>query len=84
VWLDHGELAKIINYLENIVTSESAKNYVKDTFKQFIEIFKSKKGVVSEVKDFLAVLYLLELRICVENPALEKASQNIYRNTPFK
>lgn len=84
VWLDPGEFVKIVRYLENKVCSESAKEYAKDTFKQFIEIFTGPEGLISEVKDFLSVLYLLELRIAVEHPNLAKASQEIYQNTPFK
>lgn len=84
VWLNTGELEKIVRYLENKVNSESAKSYVKDTFKQFIKIFTGHDGVISEVKDFLAVLYLLELRISVEHPSLAKSSQAIYNDLPFR
>ncbi len=84
VWLGHGEFVKVIRYLENLVVSESAKKLAKDTFKQFIEIFRGKEGLISEAKDFLAVLYLLELRIAVENPKLVEAAKNIYKYTPFK
>ena len=61
VWLSHGELARIIRYLERVVVTESASEYAKETFRQFVGIFRSKEGLMSEVKDFLAVLYLLEL-----------------------
>lgn len=84
VWLDPGEFAKIIRYLENSVCTETAKAYVKDTFKQFIEIFKGPDGTISEIKDFLAILYLLELRIAIEHPKLAETSQKIYQATPFK
>lgn len=84
VWLDPGELARVIRYLENKIGTETAKEYVRDTFKEFIEIFTGSEGVISEVKDFLVILYLLELRIAVENPGLAEASQKVYRATPFK
>ena len=84
VWLDPGELAKVIKYLANKVDSETAKSYLKDSFKQFIEIFTDKKGIIPEIKDFLAVLYLLELRIAVEHPALAVTSQAIYKDVPFR
>jgi Zn-finger nucleic acid-binding protein len=83
VWLDPGELVKIIRYLEKVVLTESAKSYAKDTFKQFIEIFTGKEGIISEVKDFLAVFYLMELRIATEHPSLAAASQSISKSTPF-
>lgn len=84
VWLAHGELARIIRYLERVVATESAGAYARDTFRQFIEIFRGPDGVVSEVKDFLAVLYLLELRLAADHPALAHAAEHIYRNTPFR
>jgi Zn-finger nucleic acid-binding protein len=84
IWLDHGELGKIIRYLERLLSSETAKEYVKDSFGQFIEIFKGREGFISEVKDFLAVFYLLRLRIAVDHPKLSKASEYIYKYTPFK
>ena len=84
VWLDPGELTKIVNYLENKVDSESSKSLLKDTFKQFIQIFQDKKGIIPEIKDFLAVLYLLELRIGVEHPALAKSSQAIFKDVPLR
>ncbi|MFC1755129.1 zf-TFIIB domain-containing protein [Thermoproteota archaeon] len=84
VWLNYGEFRKIIEYLENLVTTQTVKGYTKDSFKQFIEIFKGPEGVVSEVKDFLAVFYLLQLRIATEHPELSKAAQKIYKYIPFK
>lgn len=84
IWLDHGELAKIIRYLEHALNTESVKGYIKDSFKQFIEVFKGREGVISEVKDFLVVFYLLKLRTAVDHPKLAKASENIYKYTPFK
>jgi len=84
VWLNPKEFDKVIRFLEDKVSTETAKEYVKDTFKQFIEIFTGPEGVISEVKDFLAILYLLELRIAVENPLLVETSQKIYQSTPFK
>ena len=84
VWLDHGEFEKIINYLEKLLASETAKDYSKETFKQFIEIFTGSDGVVSEAKDFVAVLNLLETRISVENPRLANLCLGIYKVIPFK
>ncbi len=84
VWLSHGELARVVRYLEDAVVTETASEYTKHTFRQFIEIFRLKDGVISEVKDFLAVLYLLELRIAADHPTLARASENIYKYTPFR
>ncbi len=84
IWLDHREFERIVKYLENIVLTKSTSEYAKDAFKQFVEVATGPEGVISEVRDFLAVLKLLELRIAVENPGLVKASQKIYQQSPFK
>ena len=84
VWLSHGEFVKIILYLEKVLSSKTAKDLTKDTFKEFIKIFTGSKGLVSEVKDFLVVLYLLELRVVTEYPALDRISKDIYLYTQFK
>ncbi len=84
VWLTHGELVKIIRYLEKKVVSQPSAQLAQSSFKQFVEIFKGSDGFLNEVKDFLVVLYLLELRIAVEHPKFVEASKNIYKYTPFK
>ena len=83
IWLNHGELAKIIRYLEKAVDIKSAKDLSKDTFKKFIKVFTGQKGVISEVKDFLAVLKLLEIRIAVEHPSLTQSWNNIKFVSPY-
>lgn len=83
VWLEPGELAKIILYLKDKVSAETGKEYTKDTFKKFVQIFTGHKGLISEVKDFLAIFYLLQLRIAIEHPKLAKTSQKIYESAPW-
>ena len=83
VWLNHGELEKIIRYLKKVVDSKSAKDLSKDTFKEFIKIFIGHKGLVLEVKDFLAVLKILEIRIAVEHPKLTQSWDNIKFVSPY-
>ena len=84
VWLDKGELAKIVKYLKDLVDTAPAGELLKATFKEFLKIFTFHEDIVSEIKDLFAVFYLLELRIAVDHPGLAKASQKIYQNTPFK
>ena len=84
VWLDHGEYERIIRYLEDLLSAKPAKEYAKDTFKEFLEILTGPEGVASEVKDFLAIVNLLQLRIAVEHPGIAATSQTIYASTPFK
>jgi Zn-finger nucleic acid-binding protein len=84
VWLSHGELAKIILYLKKTVNSETVKDLAHDTFNEFIKIFTLQKGLVSEVKDFLAVLTILKTRIAVEHPQLAQAWDSIETISPMR
>jgi len=84
VWLDHNEFERIIKYLENALSGKSVREYAALTFREFVRIFTGHEGVASEVKDFLAVLKLLELRITVEHPGLIRAYQRIYAIAPFR
>lgn len=84
VWLSHGELAKIILYLKKTINSETVKDLAHDTFKEFIKIFTLQKGLISEVKDFLAVLTILKIRIAVEHPKLAQAWDSIENISPMR
>ena len=83
VWLQDGEFKKIIAYLEDLITSESASEYVIDSFKQLIEIVTGPEDKISEVKDFLVVLKLLKLRAAVEHSKIAATTNKIYQYLPF-
>jgi len=83
IWLHHGEFKKIIEYLEHLIATESASEYVVDSFKKFLEIVTGPEDTVSEAKDFLAVLKLLKLRFTVEHPGMAEMSDKIYQYLPF-
>jgi Zn-finger nucleic acid-binding protein len=84
VWLDHGEFEKIVKHLEHEVSSEPAAQYRKDAEKQFAQIVTGPEGPVSELRDFFAVLNLLEMRLAVEHPTLASLVEAIYLASPFK
>lgn len=84
VWLDNKEFEKIIKYLENIVVSQSASEYLKDATKEFEEIFTGPENRISEIKDFLAVMKLYQLRLSVENPWTIKLSEAIDKYWPIR
>jgi Zn-finger nucleic acid-binding protein len=67
VWLDRGEFGKIIAYLEKLENTMSAKEYRRSALTEFKEILTGPESQLSEVKDFLAVVRLLRMRISVEN-----------------
>ena len=84
VWLDSGEFPKIIDYIVNVINTESAMDYSVDTFNQFIKVITGSGNVGSEIKDLMALIKLLEMRISAEHPKLADTIRLIYRNVPFK
>ena len=83
VWLHQGEFEKIIAYLKQVVTSKTAAEYVQDSFKQLMEVATGKEDVADELKDFLVVVKLSEVRAGVEHPKVAEAIKTIYEYLPF-
>ncbi len=83
VWVHHGEFEKIIQYLENLISSKSGGEYARDSLAQFIQIAMGKEDVVSEIKDFLVVLKLSELRWGIEHPHIADTIKRIHEYLPF-
>jgi Zn-finger nucleic acid-binding protein len=71
VWVDRNEYDLIVAYLEDIVSTQTAGDYLKDVRDEFIEIFTGPEGPISEMEDLGRVLYLLQLRFVIEHPSLE-------------
>lgn len=84
VWLDSGEFPKIIQYIDNVLNTESAKDYSIETFNQLVKVLTSSNNVGSEIKDLMALVKLLEMRIAAEHPKLANTIQTIYKNIPIK
>lgn len=84
VWLDRKEYEKIIYYLQDRMYSETAAEYSEDLLKELLEVGTGNEGVVSEVKDFTAVLRLLESRLAVEHPMVIGLNKFLYRVLPIK
>jgi Zn-finger nucleic acid-binding protein len=84
IWLNHGEFEKIVEHLEQIVSSETASEFIRTAGKQASQIVTGPEGPISEIRDFLAVLRLLELRLAVEHPRIANAVQAVYGLSPFK
>lgn len=70
VWLDDKEYERIVAYLQEMVDTQSAGDYLKDVRDEFLEIFVGPESPLSEMKDLGRVLYLLHLRLVIEHPRL--------------
>jgi len=84
IWLNHGEFESIVAHLQRIVSSETASQYVEEAGKQAARIPTTPEGPVAGVRDFVAVLKLLEQRLAVEHPNIANAVQALYGLSPFR
>ena len=70
IWLDGGEFKKIIEALTDELETKSALEYVKASLGEAIEIFAGPESFLSEWRDFLTIMTMLEYRVLAENPEL--------------
>jgi len=84
IWLDKGEFEQILSILEDQVASMSEKDYEKAALSEARELVTGKEGFISEWHDLTTVLRLLEYRILVDNPKVEKALVSLSISSPFK
>ena len=77
IWLDRGEFKRIIDALENELTSKTTSEYVKASIEEAKELFNGPESFLSEWRDFKTVVWLLELRFFVERPRLMEAITRI-------
>lgn len=84
IWLNHGEFESLVRYLEKVMLAKPAGELSRDALHQLAEAVTSPEGIASGVRDFLAVLKILELRFAFEHPALAQTVQKIYRLSPLK
>ena len=83
VWLDAGEFPKIIAALEQDADAMATKDYLKASFEEAKEIITGSEGLVSEWRDLLTVLRLLECRFFAEHPKLQQRIQVAQENNPI-
>lgn len=74
VWLDKGEFDKIVGELDTLTNRMSVSEYEHATLEQLKEIFKPHdESRWSELRDFVTVFKLLEMRIGVGSPGTAAA-----------
>jgi len=83
VWLDGGEFEKIIDALGGELESLPASKYVRASLEEAREILTGPEGFISEWRDFLTVIRMMEYRILSENPKLHQAIRGIQESSPM-
>lgn len=77
VWLDAGELEKILAYLDEQATSLSLPEYIAESLKGARNLIAGEESRISEWKDLSAVLRMLRLRLAVEHPTIAAILQSL-------
>jgi Zn-finger nucleic acid-binding protein len=83
IWLDAGDLKKMISALQNEADRRPAPDYVRDSLKEAADLLTHPQDLVSEWRDLRAVLRLLSYRIFVENPKLKSILLGIQKSLPL-
>ena len=84
VWIDSGELDKVVHALTDELLTKDVSDYVRASVEEAKEIIAGPETLLSEWRDFLTVLRMLEYRILSEHPRLAKALANIQASDPFR
>ncbi len=84
IWLDKGEFQAIIEALEAEVSSKTVSGYVSSSLDEAMELFTGDEGFISEWKDLLTVVRLLQYRVLVENPKVAELLIALQSTSPFK
>lgn len=84
IWLSHGAFENIVRHLGRLLSTKQAAELRTDTLSQLVEVVAGPEGVISEVRDFFAVLKMLRLRLAVEHREIAEAADRIYQLSPLK
>jgi Zn-finger nucleic acid-binding protein len=83
IWLDNGEFEAIIKSLETMLNQASLSDYISDSLGEAREIITGGEGFVSEWKDFMTVMKLLEYRFLADHPRLAKVLASLQTSLPY-
>jgi len=72
VWIDRGEFRKIIDYLREKEKYEVIHHYFKNVAKEGLELFTGPEEFKSELSDFLTLLKLLNYKLAIQYPLINK------------
>ncbi len=79
VWLDSGELERIVDYLQEKAESLSLSGYIRESLQEAKELVAGGEGRAAEWKDLRAVLRMLRMRLAVEHPAIAAVLRSLPR-----
>lgn len=79
IWLDSGELERIVDYLEEQAESLSLAGYIRESLQEARDLIAGGEGRAAEWKDLRAVLRMLRMRLAVEHPTIAAMLRSLPR-----
>lgn len=80
MWLQKGELEKIIEQLEQKLLGMTVGDYAQESLREIKEIFNGQESVASEWRDLSNLLRLLQYKILSSRPVIQKTLQIVQAN----
>ena len=84
VWLEENEFKKIIESLEQELVSKTFSEYIEASIEEAKEIITGPESFMSEWKDFITFLRMMQYRLFVENPKLLNTITAVQNVNPLK
>ena len=84
VWLDSGEFEKIVRALEEELLDKDVPEYIVASLREARQVISGPENLLSEWRDFVSVLRMLEYRVLSENPRVARALATIQTADPFR
>lgn len=72
IWLDRGELQKIVDYVKEKSDRELLNNYLQSLMEEAKEVFVGPENMRSEIVDLVMVLKLFKYKFAAQHPTLIK------------
>ena len=84
VWLDNGELEKIVEALTDELMNMDIPDYVTESLNEARQVLAGPETLLSEWRDFATVLKMLEYRVLSGNPTVARALAAIQITNPLR
>lgn len=84
VWLGGKKFLQIITALTDELENMSSADYFRATLHEASQIFSGPESFISEWRDFITVIKLLEYRLLSANPKLQKLLADFQASNPIR
>jgi Zn-finger nucleic acid-binding protein len=82
VWLDAHEMEQIIRALFEELETKNLSDYIAASLEEAREIVTGAEGFISEWRDFLTVVRLIQYRILTDHPRMHKILADLQSSSP--